>query len=153
MRGEVKIVFVHILGQWTLSLSWKVDRVFDSRVLGARIRDQERKMITMGSETGHVSHDITPIHKVLTQVDDEKSQAEVLRNQYDKVFSTPVPEMKVNEEYFNETSEEVEDPRIFDSLFIDRSDIIDAIDQLSNHAAAGPDGFPLFLLKTAIFFS
>ena len=37
----------------------------DYRVLGARIRDQERKMITMGSETGHVSHDITPIHKVL----------------------------------------------------------------------------------------
>ena len=46
-------------------LSWKVDQVFDCRVLGARIRDQERKMITMGSETGHVSHDITPIHKVL----------------------------------------------------------------------------------------
>ena len=39
--------------------------MFDYRVLGARIRDQERKMITMGSETGHVSHDITPIHKVL----------------------------------------------------------------------------------------
>ena len=50
------------------SLSWKVDRVFDYRVLGARIRDQERKMITMGSEPGHVSHDITPIHKVLDQI-------------------------------------------------------------------------------------
>jgi len=34
------------------------------RVLGARIRDQERKMITMGNVTGHVSHDVTPIHKV-----------------------------------------------------------------------------------------
>ena len=36
------------------------------RVLGARIRDQERKMITMGNVTGHVSHDVTPIHKVLS---------------------------------------------------------------------------------------
>ena len=35
------------------------------RVLGARIRDQERKMITMGNVIGHVSHDVTPIHKVL----------------------------------------------------------------------------------------
>ena len=34
------------------------------RVLGKRIRDQERKMITMGGEAGQVSHDITPIHKV-----------------------------------------------------------------------------------------
>ena len=42
--------------------------MFDYRVLGARIRDQERKMITMGSEPGHVSHDITPIHKVLDQI-------------------------------------------------------------------------------------
>lgn len=34
-------------------------------VLGRRIRDQERKMLTMGSSGGgHVSHDITPIHKV-----------------------------------------------------------------------------------------
>ena len=39
----------------------------DCRVLGARIRDQERKMITMGTEIGHVSHDITPIHKVLPE--------------------------------------------------------------------------------------
>ena len=40
----------------------------DCRVLGARIRDQERKMITMGTEIGHVSHDITPIHKVLPEL-------------------------------------------------------------------------------------
>jgi len=33
--------------------------------LGKRIRDQERKMLTMGSSApGQVSHDITPIHKV-----------------------------------------------------------------------------------------
>lgn len=33
--------------------------------LGKRIRDQERKMITMGpSAPGQVSHDVTPIHKV-----------------------------------------------------------------------------------------
>ena len=40
--------------------------VLKYRVLGARIRDQERKMITMGNVTGHVSHDVTPIHKVLS---------------------------------------------------------------------------------------
>ena len=32
--------------------------------LGSRIREQERKMLTMGSTQGHVTHDVTPIHKV-----------------------------------------------------------------------------------------
>lgn len=32
--------------------------------LGSRIRDQERKMLTMGSTQGQVTHDVTPIHKV-----------------------------------------------------------------------------------------
>lgn len=32
--------------------------------LGRVIRDRERKMLTMGDETGRLAHDVTPIHKV-----------------------------------------------------------------------------------------
>ena len=71
--------------------------------------------------------------------------AEALRNQYEKVFSEPKIEAKINDEkeFFKETIT----PEKIETVIFTEMDVRDAIDKLSNNAAAGPDGIPAILLK------
>ena len=75
----------------------------------------------------------------------EESEAEAMKKQYEKVFSTPKEEAKVEnpKEFFKDSLNEHK----IDVIHFDVEDIRDAIDQLSPHAAAGPDGVPAILLK------
>ena len=80
-------------------------------------------------------------------VNDDFKLAEILRKQYENVFSKPAPEMVATADLFNVTEEDFTDQSILTGIFFDRTDILEAIDNLSNYAAAGPDGFPAVLLK------
>ena len=79
----------------------------------------------------------------------KESEAEALKSQYEKVFSTPKEESKVEnpKEFFKESPNEQK----IDYIHFDFEDIQNAIDQLSSNAAAGPDGVPAILLKKCKF--
>ena len=80
-------------------------------------------------------------------INDDIKIADVLRNQYDSVFSKPMEEDFPNEDLFDESDEELQDDTRLTGVHFDREDIKTAIDSLSNYAAPGPDGFPAVLLK------
>ena len=70
--------------------------------------------------------------------------AKMLSEQYNSVFSTPketIPEVK---EIFSDTHSRDQG---LSNIAFDEEDIIEAIDQISLTAAAGPDRFPAILLK------
>ena len=72
--------------------------------------------------------------------------AEIQKEQYEKVFSEPKPEMKIYDPTkFFKTAE---NKKIFNFHF-DYMDVRNAIDRLSANSAAGPDGMPAVLLKQA----
>ena len=70
--------------------------------------------------------------------------AEILRRQYDAVFSDPIEPMMLSTDIFDKTDNE--NPVLLDISF-EPADIEDAIDELSPNSAAGPDQFPAMLLK------
>ena len=78
-------------------------------------------------------------------ITDSKEIAEALREQYEKAFSEPRTDEKIEnvEIFFKETEAENK----IDTIFFTEMDVRDAIDKLSNNAAAGPDGIPAILLK------
>ena len=71
--------------------------------------------------------------------------AEVLKEQYERVFTEPKRAAKITDEkaFFKET----ENNEKLETVFFTELDVRDAIDKLSNNAAAGPDGIPAILLK------
>ena len=70
---------------------------------------------------------------------------EMLKTQYESVYSSPLPDKIVSspQEFFSENVTPVQ----LDNVQIDREDIMDAIDQLNPHSAAGPDGVHAIVLK------
>ena len=70
--------------------------------------------------------------------------AKMLSEQYNSVFSSPKESMPEAKEIFSDTQST--NPWLSNIVF-DEEDIIEAIDQISPTAAAGPDRFPALLLK------
>jgi len=80
-----------------------------------------------------------------------KEMAEILSDQYVSVFSIPLSPMASANEIFsnidkNDTTNSSNLEQLLDLKF-DKHDIEEAIGELSNNSAAGPDGFPAILLK------
>ena len=69
-----------------------------------------------------------------------KEMAEILSNQYLKVFSNPNQQQHHLINNIATTSE-------INDINLTEKDLIEAISDLSTNAAAGPDGFPAILLK------
>ena len=78
-------------------------------------------------------------------VADAKTITDMLKEQYESVYSTPVEDKKVTnpQEFFSQNSAAHQ----IDTINIDREDIIDALDKLGRSSSAGPDGVPSILLK------
>ena len=75
----------------------------------------------------------------------EEIEAEELKKQYEKVFSNPDLEAKVDnpKKFFEDSPNEEK----VDNIIFTTSEVKEAIDQLSVNAAAGPDGIPAIILK------
>ena len=71
--------------------------------------------------------------------------AELLKTQYDSVFSTPLEPMIPLEEIFD--VEDINEGPILSDISFEPADIESAIDELSSSSSAGPDQFPAILLK------
>ena len=70
--------------------------------------------------------------------------AEMLSEQYSSVYSVPKQSLPKAEEIFTVTNDS---NQTLKNIGFDEDDIVEAIDQISPSAAAGPDGFPALLLK------
>ena len=70
--------------------------------------------------------------------------AEMLSEQYSSVYSVPKQALPKAKEIFTVTNES---NQTLQNVIFDEHDIVEAIDQISPSAAAGPDGFPALLLK------
>ena len=72
--------------------------------------------------------------------------AEALNNQYNSVFSSPSQNHKITNpsEFFTSPSQT---KPILDSISFGKQNIIDAIKEVRNNSASGPDNFPAILLK------
>ena len=70
---------------------------------------------------------------------------DMLRNQYESVFSSPKKEYQIDDpaNFFSENNADTQ----LDNIIFDWKDIVEVIDNLSANAAAGPDGVPAILLK------
>ena len=86
---------------------------------------------------------ITKDCKVVTE---PKEIAELQKEQYDKVFTKPNKEAKIDNaaEFF---SKESTNDNMIENILFTYMDVREAIDKLSVNAAAGPDGVPAILLK------
>ena len=75
----------------------------------------------------------------------EENEAEALKKQYEKVFSIPDEESKVNnpKEFFKDSP----NANIIEGIYFTQNDVKEAINELSQNAAAGPDGIPAILMK------
>ena len=71
--------------------------------------------------------------------------AEILKAQYDAIFSTPFEPMRASADIFNDASNS--DGPMLSHIYFEPGDIEEAIDELSANSAAGPDQFPSVLLK------
>ena len=69
--------------------------------------------------------------------------ANILKDQYSSIFSQSItPPVDPNDIFKIENNEDN-----FSDFHFSPTDIIQAIDDLSENAAAGPDGYPAILLK------
>ena len=73
-----------------------------------------------------------------------QKMAEILSQQYSRVFSTPIHPMSKPEEFFNRDG--VQNDTISNIIFTE-DDLIEAMGEISHNSAAGPDGYPAILLK------
>ena len=73
-----------------------------------------------------------------------QKMAEILSQQYSKVFSTPKHPKSKAEELFDK--EGIQKDTITNIMFCEE-DLIEAMEEISYNSAAGPDGYPAILLK------
>ena len=80
------------------------------------------------------------LNKLNTYTNSSPEMAEILSAQYSSVFSKP------SHSPYHSSKERTDIPTLTDIHFTEQ-DIIDAIDELSNNAASGPDGLAAIFLK------
>ena len=111
-----------------------------------RIKKDPKAFFTYAKKFSKTSSDIGPFFdKDGNPVLDGNIIVEMLRQQYDSVFSIPKEEAFIQNpvEFFSTTEADT----FLDNITFDRMDILNMIDKLSMGAAAGPDGIPSILLK------
>lgn len=112
----------------------------------AAIKTNSKFFFSYANSLSRIRTEIGPlISNVGKYITSPKSICETFKVQYESVFTQPKQEKKVTNpwDFFKETQDS-------DLCNIDfnESDIIDALKELSNCAAPGPDNFPAIVLKT-----
>ena len=78
-------------------------------------------------------------------VTDPQISVDMLKQQYESVYSSPVQSMKIEDPLnFYNINNAVEQ---LDNVVFNRNDIIEALEKLSTSSAPGPDGIPSIILK------
>ena len=82
-----------------------------------------------------------------TEISDPTDVANLLKQQYESVFSVPDPNKIIEDPSNFFSHEENGNDSTLTNIEITQQKILDAISTISNNAAAGPDEFPALLLK------
>jgi len=108
------------------------------------IKNNPKYFFTYMNKFSKVKPSIGPLlNKSNQYLVDNNEMAKALSEQYSSVFSNPRGPLPDPNVLFNEA----EDPTALNDIAFTEDAILDSIDELSNNAAAGPDGFPAILLK------
>jgi hypothetical protein len=112
----------------------------------SKIKKDPKAFFSYAKRFSKTNSDIGPFFNVDgNPVLDAETIVEMLRNQYDGVFSNPKKEASIkNPNDFFATNDA---QTTLENISFDRQDILDMIDKLSPGASAGPDGIPSILLK------
>ena len=112
----------------------------------SKMKNDARSFFTYAKKFSKTNSEVGPfLNEDGNLVADNESMVEMLKNQYESVYSTPVESMKISDpdSFFtlDDTNEEL------DNVTIGRDEVIEALEKLSTNAAPGPDGIPAILLK------
>ena len=111
----------------------------------AAIKTNTKFFFSYANSLSKICTDIGPlISNVGNYITSAKSICESFKVQYESVFTTPKQEKKVTCPW--EFFKDVQDSDLCDIDF-NESDIIEALKELQNSAAPGPDNFPAIVLK------
>ena len=112
----------------------------------AKIKKDPRAFFAYAKKFSKTKSEVGPfLNKDGNLITSNDSIVEMLKSQYESVFSTPDESKKISDpENFFKPDENAEE---IDNVVFGREEVIEALDKLSTNAAPGPDGIPSILLK------
>ena len=130
-----------------LLVSHENERQLNEALAISAIKSNPKFFYKYATKNTKIKAKIGPLIQDKLVTSDPEAICEILRKQYDSVFSKPTNKNKVNNPriFF---STPINDIPSLKSIQFQQEDIMTAIKSISNNAAAGPDNFPAILLKT-----
>ena len=133
-----------------LKESYTARRLEKERVAMSKMRNDSIAFFSYAKKFSRTQSDVGPFldnaGNLILQPED---QVDMLKKQYESVFSSPIEAKKVMDPTTFFQSNEAEEQ--LDNAVFDRNDIVDALDKFSSNSAPGPDGIPSILLKKCKF--
>ena len=140
LLGEVRVI------EKTLKSSYENDLAENEHKAILAISKNSKYFYSYAKKFSRIKTAIGPLLDSAKKIVSYPSKmAEILKRQYDAVFSVPLEPMMQSTVIFDLT-DNIEQPVLPDISF-EPVDIEEAIDELSANSAAGPDQFPAILLK------
>ena len=124
------------------------ERIHNESTALAKIKDDPNYFYRYAKKFSIVKSDIGPLLDSSGNLtSDKKIICQLLLDQFNKIFSTPNVENRVNDPVSYFTSEMGSLTPQLSNITIDKNKIIEAIHDLSTHSAPGPDGVPAIVFK------
>ena len=142
LKGKLEII------ESKLSQSYDERRKSQEKEAIQKMRKDPRTFFSFAKKFSKAKTDVGPfLDEEGNLVTNTENIAEMLKAQYESVFSHPVPAKVISDpENFFKSSDADEQ---LDNVIFNRDDVIEALDKLSTNAAPGPDGIPALYLKSA----
>ena len=123
----------------------KLEKNFLLSFAVSAIKLNPKYFYTYEKNNAKVKAKIGPLIKNEVVISDPKTIAQVLREQYDSVYSKADENCLVDDPVTLFSTTNSESPSLTNIDF-ERQDLVTSIMQISNNSAAGPDNFPAILL-------
>ena len=132
--------------EMTLQTSHENEKKLQENIAVAAIKSNPKYFYAYAKRTSKLKSKIGPLTINDVVIHDSLAMSEALSNQYTSVFSTPSQVHKVQDPrgFFSTSTQS--NPK-FDSLIFSKENVVDAIKEIANNSASGPDNFPAILLK------
>ena len=127
-------------------LSFKNERNLNESLAVSAIKSNQKLFYTYAKNNAKVKAEIGSLIKNEVVISDKRIIAQVLREQYDSVYSKPDENCLIDDPVTLFSTTNSESPSLTNIDF-ERQDLVTSIMQISNKSAAGPDNFPAILLK------
>ena len=127
-----------------LQISYTKSREMEEEKAVSNIKKNPKFFYAYAKKNSKVKTRVGPLLDKMGEYEhDFKKMADLLQDQYTSVFSNPKFDVNDLEDIFTGES----NPTLDDDVVFDESDVIQAIDEISDTSAAGPDGVSAYFLK------